>query len=108
MEITRSWTEDNKDTNIPRYDFIDPQQNHTRNDRYIEKGDYLAFREVSFSYNIPSQFIQPYVSTAKLYISATNLAYFTGYSGVLPEAKGADYGSYPMPRQVVLGVNVSF
>jgi hypothetical protein len=108
VEILDSWTEENRDTDVPRYDFIDPQNNHSRNARYVENGDYLCVRELSLSYDLPTNFIQPYVNKANLFISATNLKYFTDYTGVNPEAGGSDYGRYPMPRRVVLGLNISF
>ena len=56
----------------------------------------------------------------RVYGTVSNVFTLTGYSGLDPEVrsnnedsskdmmKGIDYGSYGMPRQFILGVNISF
>jgi hypothetical protein len=50
-----------------------------------------------------------------VYVSGSNLHYFTKYSGRTPEApveggviSGVDRGIYPLPRTYVFGLEVSF
>ncbi|MFV0539636.1 MAG: SusC/RagA family TonB-linked outer membrane protein [Aestuariibaculum sp.] len=83
-------------------------------DRYIEDGSFLRLQNISIAYtwrpkNIKGiQFIKPY-------ISASNLFVISSYSGYDPEIRGlssalspgVDLGSYPLPRTIKLGLNIT-
>ena len=112
-DVLNTWSSDNQSTNIPRYTFVDAQKNHYRNSLYWEKGDYLAIREVTLSYDFTGDIFKPlfdskYLSALKVYFTGSNLAYITGYSGWMPEKGGNDMGLYPMPRTFTFGLNVKF
>lgn len=112
-DVLNTWSMENQNTNIPRYTFVDAQKNHYRNSLYWEKGDYLAIREVTLSYDFTSKifkslFDSKYLSALKVYITGSNLAYITGYSGWMPEKGGYDMGLYPMPRTYTFGIDVKF
>ena len=116
-EVTQAWSKDNPDSDIPRYDFTDPQRNHLSHPyggqhqsstRYWEKGDYLALREVTLSYNLPGDIIGQYFKNLRVYATGGNLAYFNSYSGNSPENGGIDTGRYPLPKTYTLGVNLTF
>lgn len=80
------------------------------NSIYYSKGDFLAFREVSLSYNLPGKvaralFMSNVIMNAGLY----NLGYLSAYTGFNPEVyKGYDEGGYPRPRQFTLGATLQF
>ena len=82
----------------------------TDNSIYFSKGDFLAFREVSLSYNLSPRlckllFMRNIILNAGVY----NLGYLTAYTGLNPEVyKGYDEGGYPRPRQFTLGVTLKF
>ena len=128
-EGLKSWTPDNRDTDIPKlyYDDSTAKKNiyrnstgadmtdpNNRSSRFYERGDYLALRELTLSWKLPSQWIaKARLSAASLYVTGQNLFYITGYSGTSPEAPltyngGVDMGRYPTPRTVLVGVNLSF
>jgi TonB-linked SusC/RagA family outer membrane protein len=112
-DVLNSWSEDNPNTNIPRYTFVDAQKNHYRNSIYWEKGDYLAIRELTLSYDFSANFFSSAfekisLSKMRVYFTGSNLAYLTGYSGWMPEKGGYDMGLYPMPRIYTFGVEVKF
>lgn len=115
-EILETWTEENPTSNVPRYDFTDPQRNHqpfggqfNGSSRYWEKGDYLALREVTLSYNLPGDiFNNNLFQNLRLYATGGNLAYFNDYTGNSPENGGVDTGRYPLPVTYTLGLNVTF
>jgi hypothetical protein len=72
------------------------------------KGDFLAFREVNLSYDLPKS-ISNKIKIAGLTVfgSVYNLGYITKYKGLNPETyTGFDPGGYPRPRQFTFGVNV--
>lgn len=112
--IKDSWTPDNRNTDIPRYSFTDPQGNVFRGDegtvnsRFWEKADYLALREVTLSYDLPTEWFHDYVDEFQLFVTGSNLYYFTGYSGTNPEQGGYQNGEFPVPRTLTLGVNLTF
>ncbi|WP_223834176.1 SusC/RagA family TonB-linked outer membrane protein [Spirosoma profusum] len=80
------------------------------NSIYISKGDWLAFREVSISYQVPKA-ITNRIKTGSVQLNAGvyNLGYLTGYTGLNPEVyKGFDEGGYPRPRQFTIGATIRF
>jgi hypothetical protein len=82
----------------------------TNNSLYYKKGDFLAFREVSFTYTFP-QNISKRLSLSGLEINGGvyNIGYLTVYDGLMPEIyTGNDQGSYARPRQFSLGVQLTF
>ena len=127
----RAWSPTNTDTDIPKVYFADQvtapngKQNYTRannagsvlngnNSRFYEKGDYLAIREITLSYDIPKSLLghTKILSNARIYVNANNLLYFTKFSGGTPEpalSLGGIYaGTYPTPRSYVFGLQASF
>ena len=124
----KCWTPENPDTDMPKsyYDDSSNKKNlyrdtkgsditsiDNRSSRFYEKGDYLALRELTLSWQLPQKWIsKAFMTSASLYVTGQNLFYITGYSGTSPEAPlvypGVDTGRYPTPRTVILGVSVSF
>jgi len=90
------------------------------NSRYYESGDYLCLREITLGYTVPASFANKIkLASARFYLTGSNLYYFTEYEGLNPEVQGIDggssqglnsagaTGSYPVPRNIILGLNVS-
>lgn len=126
-----AWSPTNTNTDIPKVYYADQlgKRNYTRmnnanpvlngnNSRFYEKGDYLAAREITLSYDFPKSMLAPtkVFTQARLYVSANNLFYITKFSGPSPEPPvdvngnitGVYAGTYPTPKTYVLGVQVSF
>ena len=76
----------------------------------ISKGDFLALREVTLSYDLPRTVLRKIRTSAlSVFASAFNMAYITAYEGMNPEVyTGFDALGYPRPRQFVLGATVKF
>ncbi|MCQ2184977.1 MAG: TonB-dependent receptor plug domain-containing protein [Bacteroidales bacterium] len=81
----------------------------------FEKGDYLRLDRLGVSYLIPLK--SRAVKELRVNAAGHNLFTFTKYSGWNPDVNsygiyarcaGADYGSYPLPRSFVFGVNLKF
>ncbi|MFB9864392.1 SusC/RagA family TonB-linked outer membrane protein [Rufibacter immobilis] len=130
--VKDAWSPSNPETDIPKIYFADQvsgsKQNYTRanngnaflngnNSRFYEKGDYLACREITLSYNFSQDILQKtrVLSQARVFSSFSNLFYVTEFSGPSPEPplsggnpSGVYVGTYPTPRSVILGVQVSF
>lgn len=83
--------------------------------RLVQKTDYLRIRNVLLGYNFPPTIIK----SCRVYISAENLITWTSFEGFNPQATswgGAQNatingltggGTYPLPRIVSLGINLS-
>lgn len=110
----------------PRLAAGDPNGNNRISDRFIEDADYLRIQNIQLGYNLPQEKLESwtrgFISNMRFYVSAQNLATFTGYTGFDPEvgraqsfqkgnnplATGQDDGQAPLPRIVQLGWSVSF
>lgn len=109
----QSWTPENTDTDVPRFVFVDAQRNIFRgnegtvNSRFWEKGDYLALRELTLSYNLPTEVFKDKIKKLSLYVTGSNLYYFKSYSGDTPELGGYQAGEFPLPRTFTLGLNLT-
>lgn len=112
--VLQSWTPNNRDTDVPRFVFVDEQSNIFRGDegtvnsRFWENGDYLAIREVTLSYNLPAEWFDNAIKSLEVYVTGSNLYYFKSYSGPTPEQGGYQNGQFPMPRTFSLGFNLNF
>lgn len=83
----------------------------TNNSLYYEKGDFLAFREVSLSYQLfmPAALRRVHVQSLNLFAGVFNLGYITAYKGLMPEIyTGNDQGSYARPRMFNVGAKLNF
>ncbi|MGC1632288.1 MAG: SusC/RagA family TonB-linked outer membrane protein [Gelidibacter sp.] len=115
-----SWTPTNTDTDWPRFVFVNGSKNVWRggestsdlqnygNEKFWEKGDYLALREVTLNYNLPTEYFDGVIDRMSIYVTGSNLHYFKSMRGDTPELGGIQYGNFPMPRTFTLGLNVTF
>ena len=135
IDIQRqAWSPTNTITDIPKVYYADQvaapvgKKNYTRsnnanvalnsnNSRFYEKGDYLAGREITLSYDLPKTILSKtrVLSQSRIYVSGNNLFYISDFSGPSPEAPvsngvitGIHAGTYPVPRSYVVGVQVTF
>ncbi|MBC9794958.1 SusC/RagA family TonB-linked outer membrane protein [Sinomicrobium weinanense] len=112
--VLDSWTPENRHTDIPRFVFVDAQRNIFRgseavvNSHFWEKGDYLALREVTLSYDLPTEVFKDKINRLRLYVTGSNLHYFKSYSGDTPERGGYQYGEFPVPRTFTVGLDLTF
>ena len=122
-----AWSPTNTVTDIPKVYYADQvlgdKNNYTRsnnaasvpnsnNSRFYEKGDYMACREITLSYNFSKALLAKtkIFSQARIFASGYNLFYITKFSGFSPEppSQGVYAGTYPTPRSFALGAQVSF
>ena len=76
-----------------------------------EKGDYVMLRDLTLSYDLSSKIIERdlrnRIKALSVYVTGSNLSYFSSYSGNFPEVGGIDQGKYPLPRRLTLGARIS-
>lgn len=109
------WKPENTNSSFPRVVWGDPNHNaRTDSDRFLENGDYLRLTYIQLGYNIPKR-ILPFTSSTRVYLNMDNLITLTKYSGYTPDVnrddalgRGVDYYTYPLPRTILLGLNITF
>ena len=84
---------------------------------HLESGSYLRLQNLSLGYTLPKSFTQKFkVEKLRVYISGQNLFTITNYSGYNPEVNarpsdnltpGEDYGTYPLARTYMFGLNIT-
>ena len=86
-------------------------------DYYLESGTFAKLGDVTLGYTFKlNDDVKKYLTNARIYFTAQNLATISNYSGVDPETvnmsglepgiEGVEY--YPIPRTFMLGVNLAF
>jgi hypothetical protein len=85
---------------------------------YLQPGDFVRLREVSFSWNVPNRLLNSIrgVSGATLGIGVQNLALWTDYEGADPELLSAantdfsrtDFLTLPSPRRWTMRLSLNF
>ncbi len=92
--------------------------NNTRTSTWhVEDGSYLRLQNIALGYTLPEKWTKKfYVEKLRIYVSAQNLVTWTDYSGYNPEVSnrtsaltpGEDYGTYPLAKTYMVGLNVTF
>ncbi len=115
-DILDRWTGEGTSNTIPRYTWIDVNNNHRISDLYIEDGSFLRVKNLQIGYTLPRHLLNRiHANTWRIYISAENLFTITNYTGADPEIGamgsfniGIDRGVYPQARTFRLGTSISF
>jgi len=80
------------------------------NSRFIEKGDFVKFDNLTLGYSLDRDFLNKInIQKMRLYIQAQNAFIITKYSGPDPEMQvnGLDYNGIPRQRVFSIGLNVT-
>lgn len=84
---------------------------------HLEDGSYLRLQNLSIGYTLPAKWSKSLqVEKLRLYLSAQNLFTITNYTGYNPEVSnrtnaltpGEDYGTYPLSKTFMVGLNLTF
>jgi TonB-linked SusC/RagA family outer membrane protein len=109
------WTPSNTNTNIPRPIIGDPNANNRNSDRFIQSGSYARLQTAQLGYTLPTGLLNRthVFRSVRIYLSGQNLYTITKYKGFDPDFindgtinRGFDYGSFPNPRTLLVGLQV--
>jgi len=114
---TKYWTGEGTTNHYPRFTHGKHVNMSELSRVWLEDADYFKISTISLGYDIKrvAKFLP--VAKCRLYVTATNMFTFTGYSGMDPEvgfgngaswASGIDNGYYPSSRSWQIGLNVTF
>jgi TonB-linked SusC/RagA family outer membrane protein len=116
VDLSNAWTPENTNTDVPRiaYKSTGSITNDMFSERFIQDATYLKIANIELGYNLPDKWFGGYVKGLRLYASGQNLATLSKYKGYNVDFAGAtftpgyNYCSYPTPRTIMFGANVSF
>ena len=116
-EQLNRWHGEGTSNSIPRLSRINNNQNNRSSDLWIEKGDYLALKNISLGYTISKLKIgNAQLPVTRIYVTGYNMFFLTGYSGYTPELgytdgnkqRGVDVAQYPAVRTLSVGATINF
>ena len=90
-----------------------PQDRDWVNSNFVYDGSYFTIKNITLGYNFPSNTVKG-IQNLRVYSSVNQAFIFTSYPGSNPEVggtetfnQGQDFATYPVPRTITFGVNVS-
>jgi TonB-linked SusC/RagA family outer membrane protein len=123
VDIANAWTHPGQKTNVPRVGIgVSPDQvafatGGGNSSRWLYDGRYLRLKNLTFGYTLPGSVSSAMkISSARLYVSGTNLFTWTKYPGD-PEVStnpvgtvggGEDFYTIPQAKTFTLGLSVKF
>lgn len=117
-DVLDSWSETNKDSDIPRLDG-DTSVGQTAVSNYLISSNYLSVNNITLGYTFPES-VTSYlkISGLRIYVSGDNLAVKSARKGVDPRysmglgsltsGSGLNSGSYSAMRTVTGGITLTF
>ena len=117
-DVLDSWSETNKDSDIPRLDG-DTSVGQTAVSNYLISSDYLSVNNITLGYTFPEK-VASYlnISSLRIYVAGDNLAVKSARKGVDPRysmglgsltsGSGLNSGSYSAMRTVTGGITLTF
>jgi len=114
-DLEDAWSEDNKNSSIPRLTVSDPNNNMRVSDFFLEDASYLRLRHIEVGYTLSNKSTENIgLSNLRLYIAGDNLLTLTGYSGYDPSisydglfSRGVDRSPYPLAKKVTAGIQLN-
>jgi TonB-dependent starch-binding outer membrane protein SusC len=131
--LTQSWEPGKTDATLPQLTTDDPVS-ILPSTYYIESGSYFRFKNIQLTYTLPKSLVSKAgLGSVRVYIQGQNLITITKYSGMDPEINlrnyvsgndrvagstvytpgndrqlGVDGGAYPVAKQYLVGLNLTF
>ena len=110
-DLLKSWTPDNKSSNIPRFQYAETY-NNASSTRFLTTASYLNLQNVNLGYTLPERLTRKFlVSSLRIYVSAENLYYWSARKGFDPRQDfegGTTATRYSPMRTVSGGITVKF
>ena len=113
------WTPTNLDAKYPSIG-ENPNQVGTNNytSDLLEDGSFVRLRSLTLTWSVPERLVSARgFSSARLYLTGSNLVTWTKYDGFNPDVssggvgssnRGVDIGAYPLARSFTLGLTVGY
>jgi TonB-linked SusC/RagA family outer membrane protein len=116
-EALGRWHGQGTSNSIPRLSRSNANANYRSSDLWIEKGNYLALKNISLGYTFRKlKVADASLPDTRVYISCYNAFILTPYNGYTPELgytdgnrqRGVDVAQYPPSRTLMIGASFNF
>jgi TonB-linked SusC/RagA family outer membrane protein len=107
------WQKPGDITNVPKFEAGNSSSAEANSTRFLMDGSYLRMKSVVLGYTLPSKLLSKAgISNLRVYASADNLFTITSsdYIGFDPQTRptGIQSWSYPVPTNIMFGLNLGF
>jgi len=110
-DILNSWSQDNKESNIPRLQYGD-QYSTGQSDRFLTSASYLNIQNINVGYTLPADWTKKFgVSSLRVYLACDNVVYWSKRRGLDPRysfSGSTNFANYSPIRTISGGLNVVF
>ena len=110
-DIFKAWTPDNKNSNIPRFQYQD-QYTASSSDRFLMDASYLNFQNAQIGYTLPERITKNlHVNRFRIYVACDNILYWSRRQGFDPRFSfaGTTNSAVNSPvRTISGGINLTF
>ena len=111
VDVLNAWSETNKDSDMPRYQYLDENINAT-SDRFLVDASYLNIQNVQVGYTLPQRLtMKMKISKIRLFASCDNVFYWSYRQGLDPRYSftgTTNYASNSPVRTISGGLNITF
>ena len=107
------WQKPGDITDVPKFVAGDNSGAETNSSRFLMNGSYLRMKSMGLGYTLPKNLMNKVaIDNLRVYISADNLFTITAkdFIGFEPQTRstGMQSWAYPVPRNIMFGLNLSF
>lgn len=109
-DILNAWTENNRNTDVPRLNAIDQYAN-SESDRWMISSDYLSINNITLGYTLPDVLTKKMmIGKLRVYASADNLALISARKGLDPRQSFTTVTTslYTPIRTITGGISLTF
>ncbi len=110
QDISKAWTPENRNTDVPRLNANDRYANAT-SDRFLTSSNYLSFNNLTIGYSIPvKELIDIDIQKIRIYFVADNIGILTSRTGLDPRQSyiSATTALYTPIRTISGGISLTF
>ncbi len=109
VDLADAWSEDNTDSDIPRFYYTDTTDSSSR---FLTDASYLNISNINVGYTLPQDFTKGYgINSFRIYLACDNVAYWSQRQGLDPRysfSGSTTNSSYAPIRTISGGINVIF
>ncbi len=105
LDLLDAWSQDNKDSNIPRFQFGD-QYTTSTSSRFLISSNYLNISNINVGYNFPAKWWNGKIQNLRVYVACDNVWYWSKRKGLDP--RGTGNTNYSPIRTISGGVTLTF
>ena len=107
------WQNPGDKTDVPKFVAGDNSGAETNSSRFLMNGSYLRMKSMVLGYTLPKNIMNKVsIDNLRVYVSADNLFTIAAkdYIGFDPQTRstGMQSWAYPVPRNIMFGLNLSF